>query len=785
MKVKNKKGFSLVEVLVVVLIIGVLSGIAIPLYSRAILRSRAAEVNNLLSMVRTRQTKKFAEEKQYASVFTDPALSKITSAEDSSYESNSGTEKRVNDNYLLELKTNSARNKGCVIGSYLQNGEKRFTFAISYTKAGLGCTDAPGSIYSVCRSFGDTVVGSVNDVCSVHQAVIPDTPPTPPITCAEEKCAPGTQFINCKCVPCDQLPDPGYDFAPAGCEWKPCAPCEEGYHFVERCKCEQDSTSCDECPGGKILINNETCECACPKELPIWDEKEKKCVACKEPTVWNPKKKECACPDDKPIYIEHPKTHEGKCVTCENVKPNSVWNPKTQTCDCECTGGRIAVQKLTTDGKQEDKENKTLNKEKKPVISGFLGDITEESCECVCPSQMPLWDEKSEQCVPCSGLTPFYDEAQKKCVSCYEKYGADTPVWDEEKKMCVSCYNKYPGRVACSNAGSSINPIIPNKPDDYNTLTDYGYGSGITSINSYAAKTGALLATSSGGLCGEKNASAEIHHYVGTPQCTASGQHTPCQYTCISLGLSTAEGLIDSCGANLQNGGIGDCTCDPGVGWICPNQCEVINGEYWTVEIPTQECEMAPTFGCTPDLSGWTIQGSCYDTWHNAVEYEPAKPVWVPSHNKAGGYCASCGQVSVSNCSSSSTCGGTTHDHFSGSVWDGEKCVVLNNNYYLEDQSCVSINVVPTVKCYSHTKSCSPACYWNRDYANTNYICPIGGQNYQIQKREAAAADVRNMLTSSSSTTITQVYRQAYNKDYYALKELDILPSLKGNVITK
>ena len=47
-KTKNRKGFTLIEVLVVALIVMVLSSIAISIYNRYILKSRAAEEVNLL-----------------------------------------------------------------------------------------------------------------------------------------------------------------------------------------------------------------------------------------------------------------------------------------------------------------------------------------------------------------------------------------------------------------------------------------------------------------------------------------------------------------------------------------------------------------------------------------------------------------------------------------------------------------------------------------------------------------------------------------------------------------
>ncbi|MBR4508932.1 MAG: prepilin-type N-terminal cleavage/methylation domain-containing protein [Elusimicrobiaceae bacterium] len=213
MKISNKKGFSLVELLAVVLILAIITMIAIPMYQRSILRSHTAEVNNLLVMVRTRQARRFAQTHEYATAFTDSAVSKIALGPQD-YEQNNGRFKTVNTDYELELRTGDAGN--CVIGRYKPNGgNERFALAIAYTKNGLACQDGPDETWSVCNSLGTAVVGDIDEVCAGEA---PDPNPCT-LQCGE------CQYLDidsCRCV--DNPPlnfiNSNYEFNPnvTGCQ---------------------------------------------------------------------------------------------------------------------------------------------------------------------------------------------------------------------------------------------------------------------------------------------------------------------------------------------------------------------------------------------------------------------------------------------------------------------------------------------------------------------------------------------------------------------------------------
>lgn len=62
----NHKGLSLLEILVVILIVGILAGIAVPVYTNYMVRARRADAKTVLEQVRAAQEMWRAERGSYA-----------------------------------------------------------------------------------------------------------------------------------------------------------------------------------------------------------------------------------------------------------------------------------------------------------------------------------------------------------------------------------------------------------------------------------------------------------------------------------------------------------------------------------------------------------------------------------------------------------------------------------------------------------------------------------------------------------------------------------------------
>ncbi len=205
-KSKGKRGFTLTEILVVVMIISVLTAIAYPLYTKAATKSRAIEAINLLEMVRNKQLQKFAKDKSYYSSFTN--MGQLTVNKN----------KEVVEGAVLKVKdyTLSLNNiHSCMTAAYDKGGTK-FSFSSSYEYTGLGCTG------DVCSSFGD-IVGTAKDVCN----------------CGSKACSNGYTLnedtCNCDCLlGCNQG---GTCYAPYG--GGSTRPCSSG------CGTENSANSCN------------------------------------------------------------------------------------------------------------------------------------------------------------------------------------------------------------------------------------------------------------------------------------------------------------------------------------------------------------------------------------------------------------------------------------------------------------------------------------------------------------------------------------------------------------
>lgn len=168
-----KNGFTLTEILVVVLIIAILAAVVYPLYTKAVTKSRAVEAINLLEMVRNKQIQKYARDSQYFTGFSN--MGQLTNNINAEGKIDGDLQLKIND-YTLSLNNETK----CMSANY-NKGASNFTFSTSYENAGLGCSG------SICTSFGN-IVGDAKSVCN----------------CGDKSCSNGFSLndntCNCDCL---------------------------------------------------------------------------------------------------------------------------------------------------------------------------------------------------------------------------------------------------------------------------------------------------------------------------------------------------------------------------------------------------------------------------------------------------------------------------------------------------------------------------------------------------------------------------------------------------------
>ncbi len=166
MKRKGHKGFTLMEMMVVVLILCVLAAIAYPLYTKSVAKSKVVEAVNLLEMLKTRQSQYQAKNGDYFTLipdgmhFTNKQLKPEGSTTgDFEFYNTEGNYRKIGKGFTMTL--NQGTDQNCAVVTYDRAGVF-FQVASAYDRPEIGCTG------SVCSSFGDIFgVGNVQEINAV------------------------------------------------------------------------------------------------------------------------------------------------------------------------------------------------------------------------------------------------------------------------------------------------------------------------------------------------------------------------------------------------------------------------------------------------------------------------------------------------------------------------------------------------------------------------------------------------------------------------------------------
>ena len=149
----NKKGFTLVELLVVVLIIGILAAMALPAYFKSVERARMAEADTLLGSIAQAQQRRWMKTGKYAELFSGLDVSP-TSIATNVFCTKGGTTAGEQDDSICDtngfaiiLDDTASENLSGGFAEAVRtgNGQYGYTLSRNYQSTAVTCTPGSGS----------------------------------------------------------------------------------------------------------------------------------------------------------------------------------------------------------------------------------------------------------------------------------------------------------------------------------------------------------------------------------------------------------------------------------------------------------------------------------------------------------------------------------------------------------------------------------------------------------------------------------------------------------------
>ncbi len=410
---KKKKAFTLTELLVVVLVLGILAGVAVPKFKRVLETRKTTEAENMLAAVRTEQEKRCIMGKNYRGLGEESKLDALAKATKSA-------------NYSYSL-----TNAGVSATSNTTDKSKAYTLRIKSYKDGQICCEGVG-----CSALNKNYVSCdsltvPDDECSAESgsSVVEPTPepepepePTPSCNEDEKDESPQPQVVgNMECLVARK------------------ATCENGTWVYQNLGILHPTCHCINTCGENETLNQTNCTCEATE-------------------------KQCSGSSTQTVSIDN-----GTCTqtrTCNTSTGNwSEWETDESTCSCE------SGYTYNNTSKKCEPEGCSLTSAKCQEQYGYgYWNVDYEACTCKCstcssPSDMNCYIEGidgSGKRWTRNGSLTYGSCNTSTCQWDTYECNVTTKVWVKTQDS-IKAYESFfqeaqivNGVTACSNAGDKI-----------------------------------------------------------------------------------------------------------------------------------------------------------------------------------------------------------------------------------------------------------------------------------------------------------------------------------------
>lgn len=310
---KKKNAFTLTELLIVVIVIGILAAVVFPKFGNIIETRKTAEAEDVMAAVRTEQEARCAMDKNYT---TDAATVNLASLDTKNF-------------------TYTLNNAGITAAS---KGKYAYTLSMPSYHDGRFCCDSAEECGKLNKNYPRCAdLTKQKDFETGAECASPTPPPTPePKTCEGPAVMPcGCKGLGTKTRTCNT--DTG-----VWSEWSACSIPDEcecpqpGPDSKERCNTcgwRTRTVSCDKTTGTYVIGEWGAC-----------DKTPDECTSCPDGKVKD-KNGNCVCADSyniTPTYTSCAGTAEKKCLKQYNmltfIQYDGIykWNEETCKCDLKC-----------------------------------------------------------------------------------------------------------------------------------------------------------------------------------------------------------------------------------------------------------------------------------------------------------------------------------------------------------------------------------------------------------------------------------------------------------------